>query len=96
MEKPTRHHIIFTRRSIHALGGEATLLRGYRSMVPLMIDSVHGELHSNIQPVPLRPLEHARAAFRGVGDLGLEDLTTLQAMDRVAMHFGRVSLNTRL
>ena len=59
-----------------------------------MIESVHNQLHADIQPVNFLPQEHARAIFRGVQDLGLEYMPTMQAVDALASHMGRMSLRS--
>lgn len=57
-----------------------------------MVQSVHNQLHADIQPVNFLPQEHARAIFRGVQDLGLEHMPTMEAVYTLASHMGRMSL----
>ena len=94
MEKINVHHIIYTRSQIRALGGAALWTRSLRNLQPRMIESVHNQLHADIQPVNFLPQEHARAIFRGVQDLGLEYMPTMQAVDALASHMGRMSLRS--
>ena len=96
MEKPNIHHILFTRSQIRALGGAALWTRSLRNLQPRMIESVHNQLHADIQPVNFLPQEHARAIFRGVQDLGLEYMPTMQAVDALASHMGKVSLRASM
>ncbi len=94
MERRTEHHLIFTRRQIQALGGAALDLRNSRQMRIMLIGSVHNELHANIEPVNFLPQEHARSIFRGVHDIGLQYMDTMGAVDALASHMGRVSLQS--
>ena len=94
MEKPNIHHILFTRSQIRALGGAALWTRSLRNLQPRMIESVHNQSHADIQPVNFLPQEHARAIFKGVQDLGLEYMPTMQAVDALASHMGRMSLRS--
>ncbi len=94
MESKSCHHIIFTRRQIQSLGGVALDLRNSRQMRIMLIGSVHNELHANIDAVNFLPQEHARSIFRGVQDLGLEYMPTMQAVDALASHMGRMSLRS--
>lgn len=60
----------------------------------MLIGSVHNELHANIEPVNFLPQEHARSIFRGVHDIGLQYMDTMGAVDALASHMGRVSLQS--
>ncbi len=94
MEKVNVHHTIYTRRQIQALGGAALWTRSLRTLQPKMIQSVHNELHADVIDVNFLPQEHARSIFRGVQDLGLEYMPTMQAVDALASHMGRMSLRS--
>jgi hypothetical protein len=94
MEKLNIHHVVFTRRQIQSLGGKALWLRNLGQMQILMDADVHNELHANIDAVNFLPQEHARSIFRGVQDLGLEYMPTMQAVDALASHMGRMSLRS--
>ena len=96
MESKSCHHIIFTRRQVRALGSAAIWTRTLRPLTPLMTVSVHDTLHANVPPVNFLPQEHARSIFRGVQDLGLEYMPTMQAVDALASHMGKVSLRTSM
>ena len=93
MEKVTEHHLIWERKQIQRIGGSALWLRGIRPMRVPLIASVHNDLHANIDAVSFLPQEHARRAFSGVYDIGLEHLSTIDAVDSLAVHFGRISLS---
>ena len=92
MEKVNIHHTLYTRRQIQALGGAALWTRSLRTLQPKMIQSVHNQLHADVMDVNFLPQEHARSIFRGVQDLGLEYMPTMQAVDALASHMGKVSL----
>ncbi len=94
MEKVNVHHTIYTRRQIQALGGAALWTRSLRTLQPKMIRSVHNQLHADVMDVNFLPQEHARSIFRGVQDLGLEYMPTMQAVDALASHMGRMSLRS--
>ncbi len=94
MEKINVHHIIYTRSQIQALGGAALWTRSLRTLQPKMIRSVHNQLHADVMGVNFLPQEHARSIFRGVQDLGLEYMPTMQAVDALASHMGRMSLRS--
>ena len=94
MEKLNIHHALWTRRQIQSLGGKALWLRNLGQMQILMDADVHNELHADIEPASLLPQEHARSIFRGVQDLGLEYMPTMQAVDALASHMGRMSLRS--
>lgn len=94
MEKVNVHHTIYTRRQIQALGSAALWVRNLRTLQPRMIQSVHNQLHADVIDVNFLPQEHARSIFRGVQDLGLEYMPTMQAVDALASHMGRVSLQS--
>lgn len=96
MEKPNIHHILFTKRQIQALGGAALWTRSLRNLQPVMVQSVHNQLHADIQPVNFLPQEHARSIFRGLQDLGLEYMPTMEAVYTLASHMGKVSLRTSM
>ena len=90
------HHIIYTKRAVRRLGGGALWLRNIQPAKVMLDVSAHNALHQANQPVNLLPLEHARACFRDVQDLGLEDMDTLTMVSRLARHFGAVSLRGSL
>lgn len=94
MEKINVHHIIYTRSQIQALGGVALWTRNLQAFKPRMIESVHNQLHADVMDVNFLPQEHARSIFRGVQDLGLEYMPTMQAVDALASHMGRMSLRS--
>lgn len=94
MEKVNIHHTLYTRRQIQALGGAALWTRSLRTLQPKMIQSVHNQLHADVMDVNFLPQEHARSIFRGVQDLGLEYMPTMQAIDTLASHMGRMSLRS--
>lgn len=94
MEKIDVHHIIYTRRQIQALGGVALWTRNLQTFKPRMIKSVHMQNHADVMDVNFLPQEHARSIFRGVQDLGLEYMPTMRAVDALASHMGRVSLQS--
>ena len=96
MEKVNIHHTLYTRRQIQALGGAALWTRSLRTLQPKMIQSVHNQLHADVMDVNFLPQEHARSIFRGVQDLGLEYMPTMQAVDALASHMGKVSLRTSM
>ena len=88
------HHIFYTRRQIQALGGVALWTRSLKTFQPLMAVEPHNGIHSDIMDVNYLPQEHARSIFRGVQDLGLEYMPTMQAVDALASHMGRMSLRS--
>ena len=96
MEKVNIHHTLYTRRQIQALGGAALWTRSLRTLQPKMIQSVHNQLHADVMDVNFLPQEHARSIFRGVQDLGLEYMPTMEAVDALASHMGKVSLRTSM
>lgn len=96
MGKVNIHHTLYTRRQIQALGGAALWTRSLRTLQPKMIQSVHNQLHADVMDVNFLPQEHARSIFRGVQDLGLEYMPTMQAVDALASHMGKVSLRTSM
>lgn len=94
MEKLNIHHALWTRRQIQSLGGKALWLRNLGQMQILMDADVHNELHADIEPASLLPQEHARRAFSGVQELGLEYMGKLEAINVLARHMGVVSLRS--
>ena len=92
MENINVHHIIYTRSQIQALGGVALWTRNLQTFKPKMIQSVHNQLHADVMDVNFLPQEHARSIFRGVQDLGLEHMPTMEAVYTLASHMGKVSL----
>lgn len=96
MEKVNIHHTLYTRRQIQALGGAALWTRSLRTLQPKMIQSVHNQLHADVMDVNFLPQEHARSIFRGVQDLGLEHMPTMEAVYTLASHMGKVSLRTSM
>jgi hypothetical protein len=94
MERLDEHHIVWTRKQIQALGGAAVWTRNLKPLRPRVIQSSHKALHANVNPSNLLPQEHARYVFRGVEELGLQYMPTMQAVDALASHMGKVSLRS--
>ena len=68
----------------------------YYKSLPELKKWLRGRQIVDVMDVNFLPQEHARSIFRGVQDLGLEYMPTMQAVDALASHMGKVSLRSSM
>lgn len=86
-----RHHILWSQKQYQQLGGVASTLRDLPNLIARMPIAEHDDLHYELPPPHLRPLEHARMAFTGLEPLTIVKMDTLGAVEYLIGHFNRVS-----
>jgi hypothetical protein len=91
-QETNEHHILYTRHQIQHLGGLALHLRNMPVLRPQMYVPIHNDLHANVEPVNLLPLEHARRVFRGLEPLVIAEMDTIEAVEHLINHMAAMSL----